>query len=131
MEICKNLEVVYQQGDEIVYELPSDKDKSNEIVRTVIEVLGKDFPELKITYFRLFQLNKNNNYYDYYVKSVIDPEKLEIFNYEFKKVPNTFIIQAIKFWFDEPINEKDLKFIHLGILATFSKSVFDIYDNVS
>jgi hypothetical protein len=125
MDEIKDLEVVYQQGDEIVYELPTKPD-NYKIAQKIIETLSKDYPALKITYFQLCQIDNH----DFYVKSIIDPYNYyEIKTYEFKKVPNTFIIQAVKYWFNETITHKDLKFIYQGILATFDKSIFDIYNS--
>jgi len=113
-------DVVYQKGDEIVYQLTNAHSQNLKILRDLQESLV-DHPELKLTYFKLHQLQSQ----DFYAKEFFDLETAKPTSCEFKKVPNIFLMQAIKFWFKQPSQVEDFKFIHQGLLATYDQPIFD------
>ena len=115
-------EIVYQKGDEIVYQMPDDASEAKTYSRKIQDELEKRHPELKVTFFQLEQIGTQ----DFYVKEFYYPGTGRMVGHDFKKIPNTFITQAIKHYFRIEIQNVDLQFIYQGMLAKFEKSIFEV-----
>ena len=97
------------RGDELVFEFAHLDD-------LMTSRLKQEFGDsIHVEAFTLQRLDP----VDFYVKEHTN-ERIE-----FKSIPRSFVCQAIKRYHKKEINEKDRTFIHAGMAAVFTASVFD------
>lgn len=92
--------------------------KDTEFTRKVVddvEIASTKLGRFSIDKFKIKQIGD----FDFFVK--VREEKAPSFH----NIPNTYYMQAVKHYFNQPITDDDLKFIYEGHVAKFEKSLFD------
>jgi len=113
-------------GDELVYELP-DHDSFLNLLDSLKETLGDNLNNLHIRVFKVEQIEQKN----YFLKTFSyntdwsrgDKDMHSMI--EFKCVPKSFMPQIIKWLNHEKIEDRDLLFMHDGILCGYHSTIFD------
>lgn len=92
--------------------------KDTEFTRKVVddvEIASTKLGRFSIDRFRIKQIGD----FDFFVK--VREEKAPSFH----NIPTTYYMQAVKYYFGQPITDDDLKFIYEGHVAKFEKSLFN------
>jgi len=115
-----------KRGDEIVYKL-TDHKKIIESIDQLKHCLGAD--NVSKLHFRLFHLDRIYGK-EFFVKTFLyntDPlaETAHLKSkIEFKKIPECFMPQVIKYYLEETVVDEDLMFMHMGVPSKFMVKIF-------
>lgn len=120
--ISQQIKKINCTRDEIIYEIIDLDNFDFEKLTNLVKTIDLDFSIYRIETFNLVQLKP----FDYFVKEIIKSNDSKSNKVQFKQVPKHFVLQSIKFYTKQSINQLDKKFMFENMICSFdSDLLFD------